>query len=167
MPMQSDEAIAAMSAEAPVQAVVFGMDGHSYALPIENVKEIQQVVGYTSVPGSGAALLGVVDLRGEVVPLVDLRALVGVPTAALRLDSPLVFAVVSGRLVALLVDEVEDVTAFSAAEIQPPSKLYPLADRLRGIVHRDSGLLFVLDPDRLVPDETVAPAASFTEGGAR
>lgn len=168
MSTQRDAAGAVALEDAPpVQVVVFGMAGQSYALPIEAVKEIQQIVGYTPVPGSGAALLGVVDLRGEVVPLVDLRALVGLPGAPLRLDSPLVFAVVSQRLVALLVDDVEDVTTFSAAELQPPSKLYPLSDRLHGIVHKERGLLFVLDPDRLVPEETVAAAEVFVEGGAQ
>jgi len=161
----TDDAIAPEDAS-PVQAVIFGMAGQSYALPIEAVKEIQQVVGYMPVPGSGAALLGVVDLRGEVVPLVDLRKLVGLPDAPLRLDSPLIFAFVGGRLVALLVDDVEDVATFDSASLQPPSTLYPLSDRLHGIVHMDHGLIFVLDPERLVPDETVAPAEVFVASDA-
>jgi len=68
-----------------------------------------------------------------------------------------------GRLVALIVDEVEDVVSVPPGCIQEPSKLYALADRMIGVCRLDVGLVLLLDADRLVPDETLAPVDALAE----
>ncbi len=149
------------------QAVVFRLDEQRYALPIASVQEIQQIVEFTPVPGGSAALVGMIDLRGGVVPAIDVRALVGMPVRDYALDTPMIFLHAHHRLVALLVDAVEDVIDLPEGCMQPPSNLYALAERMLGICKVDAGLVVVLDPDRLVPDAALASVDLFVEEGAR
>lgn len=139
------------------QVVVFRLAEQLYALPIESVQEIQQIVEFTPVPDGSAALVGMIDLRGGVVPAIDLRALLGMPRREYALDTPMIFFRTHGRLVTLLVDEVEDVVHLPEDCMQPPSNLYALADRMIGICKLDTGLVVVLDPEKIVPDSTLAP----------
>jgi len=147
------------------QVVVFLMDGQQYALPIEAVQEIQQVVDYTPVPGSVPALLGMIDLRGTVVPLIDLRLLLGLNAAPLHLDTPLIFGLAGGLLVAYVVDGVEDVADLSGQSLQAPSALHALSNRLTGVGRLGDGLLFVLDHHRLIPVDTLTSLGRIAEGG--
>jgi len=156
-----------VSVAALTQVIVFVMDGQHYALPIEAVQEIQQIVDYTRARGTDPALLGMVDLRGMVVPLIDLRMLLGLNVAPYHLDTPLIFAFIRDRLVALIVDEVEDVIDLTGQELQAPSNLYALADRLTGVVRMGDALLFVLDPYRLVSAETLAEGTKSKKGAAK
>lgn len=149
------------------QVIVFMVDRQRYALPIEAVQEIQQIVEYTSVSGTAAALVGMIDLRGTVVPLIDLRLLLAMPAAPYRLDTPLVFAHVGGRLVAYLVDEVDDVVDLTGIPLQAPSRLYTISERLIGVARLNNGLLFVLDSQRLVPEDALASVDDLVQGWER
>lgn len=144
--------------------VVFRLDEQLYALPIESVQEIQQIVELTPVPDSAPALVGMIDVRGRVVPAVDMRALVGLEVGQYQLDTPMILCRTHGRLVALIVDEVDDVLSLPEGCMQAPSKLYALADRMIGICRLEIGLIVVLDPDRLVPDIALS-ALDAEEGG--
>lgn len=145
--------------------VVFFLEGQRYALPITRVQEIQQIVAYTEVPDESGVALGMVNMRGIVVPLVDMRTLLGLPPAKLALDTPMVICRVTGQLVALVVDEVEDVTAMPEGCLQRPSKMHALADKLLGVCRMEAELIFLLDLDRLISVDGLMPVAPA--GGGR
>ncbi len=145
--------------------VVFYLEGQRYAFPIDRVQEIQQIVAYTGVPDPSGVVLGMVTLRGSVVPLLDLRSLVGLPRRDFTLETPMIICRHSGSLVAIVVDEVEDVSALPPGSLQAPSKLHSLADRMLGVCRTEGGLVFLLDLARLLPAEFVAAASPGTEGG--
>lgn len=143
--------------------VVFGMEGQRYALPIEVVQEIQQIVAVSELPSEHGAVVGVINLRGQVVPAIDLRALVGMPARDYTLQTPMIFTRTPRGLVAMIVDDVEDVLEVPADCVQEPTGVYALADRLLGVCMLDTGLVFVFDVDALLPsseDSGVARAAS-------
>jgi purine-binding chemotaxis protein CheW len=136
----------------PERIVVFGMQGQRYGLPIETVQEIQQIVEISGLPEASPAVIGVVNLRGSVVPVVDMRLLVGLPAVDYGLQTPMIFALTSKGVVALVVDEVEDVLEVPAGSAQAPSRMYALSEMLSCVVRLESGIVFVFDIDRLVPD---------------
>lgn len=133
------------------RVVVFSLDGQRYALPIESVQEIQQVVEFVPVPDAHPALLGMVDVRGIVTPAVDLGVLLGLSRRAIRLETPMLLFLCEGHLVAAVVDEVDDVFEVPPASLQAPSELYSLKDKMIGVCKIGDELVIVLDPDRLVP----------------
>ena len=135
--------------------VVFSMEGQRYGLPIAVVQEIQQIVALSEIPDHQAAVVGVINVRGQVVPAVDLRLLVGMPAKEYGLQTPMLFVRTAKGLVALIVDEVEDVIEVPPDSSQAPSHMYTLADKLLSVVRLDTDLVFVFDIDRLVPADVV------------
>lgn len=145
------------------QAVTFKLEGQLYGLPIGVVQEIQQLVEFTPLPDASAALVGLIDLRGFVVPAIDLRSLIGLPPLEYTLETPMVFCRVRGHVVCLVVDRVEDVVDLPPDGLQPPTSLYSMADRMLGMVRIPQGLVLMLDIERLVPEAALAAAdASMT-----
>src|SRR5512145_2957574 len=102
---------------APRRFLTFRLDGSLYALPSENVLEVIHVPAVARVPHSPAALLGVANLRGSVLPLVDLRALLGWPRdSAASATKAVVFD--AGQQLALAVDSVDSLVAVAEGAIE-------------------------------------------------
>lgn len=165
MPAKKTRTPAGARAAAPVECaariVVFLMEGQRYGLPIEAVQEIQQIVEISSLPEASPAVVGVINLRGAVVPVVDMRLLVGLPAREYDLQTPMIFVHTAKDVVALVVDEVEDVFDVPAGSAQAPSSMYALSEFLRCVVRRETGIVFVFDIDRLVPDVPASAAGGM------
>lgn len=146
------------------QAVTFRLDGQLYGFPIEVVQEIQQLVEFSPLPDAAPAQLGLIDVRGIVVPAIDLRVLIGLQPRPFSLETPMIFCRVRGQVVCVVVDEVEDVIDLPETGLQPPSGLYSLAGSLLGTCRLPQGLVLLLDIERLVPDVALA-AAEASAGG--
>jgi purine-binding chemotaxis protein CheW len=136
---------------APERLVVFLVESQRYALPIEVVQEIQQIVALSEIPDDSGSVVGVINLRGAVVPAMDIRRLLGLPSRDYGLQTPMVFTRTPRGLVALIVDEVADVVEVPQGCMQQASAGYDLADKLLGVCHLDESLVFVFDIERLVP----------------
>lgn len=154
---------AAPRIEDPARVLTFRLDEQLYGLPIDSVQEIQQLVELMPLPDAAPALVGMLDVRGLVVPAIDLRTLVGIVRREYTLETPMVFCRAHGRVVCLIVDVVEDVVEVPPGSIQPPSNLYGLADRMLGVCHLEQGLVMILDPERLIPDAALHVVDAVTE----
>lgn len=122
----------------------------AYALAIGAVKEIINPSPLTELPHAPPAVTGVIDHRGEVVPIVDLRVRFGLPPAFPPRRTKWILIDVEGRSVGLVVDRVTDVFGASGTEIRPVPALGE-GDEARGIVGvttHDGVLTFVLDVRR-------------------
>jgi purine-binding chemotaxis protein CheW len=138
------------SGEILERIVAFFLGGQRYALPIERVREIQQIVAFSEVPAGGSAVVGMVNLRGQVIPAVDLRRLVGLEPREYSLETPMIIADVHGEPVALVVDEVQDVFELPADCMQDAPALHGLSSKMIGVARLDDGLVYVLDIERLI-----------------
>ena len=132
------------------QIVAFFLGGQRYALPIERVQEIQQIVAFSAVPESRQSVVGMVNLRGEVIPAVDVRRLVGLPPQEYCLETPMIICRHNGQLVALLVDEVQDVLGLPVGCVQEAPALNALSSKMIGVARLDDGLAYLLDLDKLL-----------------
>lgn len=132
------------------RVVGFMLAGQRYALPIERVREIQQIVALSEVPGEANGVIGMVNLRGHVIPAVDMRRLVGLDIQEYTLQTPMVITEIHGELIALLVDEVLDVFELSDDSLQEAPALHQLSGSMVGVARLADGLVYILDPDRLV-----------------
>lgn len=142
--------------------VAFRIAGELYGFPLEVVQEIQQLAQLRPLPDDGPASVGLIELRGRVVPVFDLRALLGLEQAPYCLETPMLFCHLHEDLVCLIVDGVEDVVEVPSGAVQPPAAAYALADRMLGTVRLQEGVLVLLDIDRVVP----AAAAEMEEGAS-
>ncbi len=119
----------------------------AYAVPIASVREIVNPVPLSELPHAPAAIAGVADHRGEIVPIIDLRMRFGLAPFSDPRKSKWILIEVEGRGVGLAVDRVTEVFGKGGLEIKPPPTL-GTGDDLRGIAGvttHDGSLIFVLE----------------------
>lgn len=132
------------------RAVAFFLAGQRYAVPIDRVNEIQQIVAFSDVPSGGSAVVGMVNLRGTVIPAIDLRRLVRLEPRAYTLETPMIITWTHGQTVALIVDEVQDVLELPEGCMQAAPQLHALSSKMIGVCRMDDGLIYLLDVDLLL-----------------
>ncbi|MDP2234144.1 MAG: chemotaxis protein CheW [Actinomycetota bacterium] len=151
MPEDAAELADTAGAEIAIeQMVAFHLGGQRYALPIGSVQEIQQIVALSEAHGGSDAVIGMINLRGSVIPAIDMRALLGLPHLEYRLDTPMIICRLGTGFVALVVDEVEDVLDVPVGGLSAPPKLHALGDRMIGVCHLDTELVFLLSIEKLI-----------------
>ena len=137
--------------------VIFRLGGEGYALEVMRVQEVLDVGALTQVPGGPKSLRGVLNLRGHVVPVYDLRVPFDLPTdgkASGRAPSVLMVESNLGheiQVTGLLVDRVSDVLEFTPEEVQPAPQLGlgKATPFVRGLIRHQDNFLLVLDVDRV------------------
>jgi purine-binding chemotaxis protein CheW len=138
----------------------------AYAVPIASVREIVNPVPLADLPHAPAAVAGVADHRGEIVPIIDLRVRFGLAPSSDPRKSKWILLEVEGRGVGLAVDRVTEVFGKGASEIKPAPTL-GAGDELRGIsgvTSHDGALTFVLEVSqfdvltRNIPSESLSPS---------
>jgi purine-binding chemotaxis protein CheW len=149
------------------QFVTLGIEQEVFGVPVESVLEILDMRPIFRVPEAPRYLLGLIDLRGRSVPVLDLRTKLGLPAiAATETTRILVLEVeVAGRalVLGLVADRVFEVLAFSAADIEPAPDIGVRwrSDYIRGVGHRDSRFVIIFDLSRLfATEEAIAIAAA-------
>ncbi len=141
----------AVSATEGPEAMVFVLGAERYAVETRLVLEILRLVDLTPVPGLPDYVMGVINLRGEVLAVVDLRCFLGLPAAGLT-DLSRVLVLGSERAeFGVLADEVSGMARVRAEELRPPPTTVGGPGRacLRGIA---ADALIVLDGDALLRD---------------
>ena len=134
------------------EVLVFTLDDEEYGVDILKVVEIRSFEGVTPIPGAPAYVKGMLNLRGRVVPIVDLRIRFG--RAHPRYDELTVVVVlhVGRRTVGMVVDGVSDVMELHAGEIQPAPDMGSLLAEsfLLEVATRDSRMVLLVDIDKLL-----------------
>ena len=136
--------------------LTFRLGGEEYAIDILQVQEIRAQENVTRIASAPAFIKGVINLRGIIVPLVDLRVKFGFPDAAV---APVVIILsIAGQVIGVVVDAVSDVVALTAEEIkETPDFGGAIAEGfIRGIAPRDDRMLIVFDIARLMMSDDFA-----------
>lgn len=143
------------AAQPPV--VVFTLDDQRYALPLANVKRSIRVVAITPLPEAPPIVLGIIDLGGVVIPVIDIRKRFGHPSRDIRLSDHLIIATTKKRTLALLVDEAKGVVDISPENYAPAEKILPGIKLVDGTISLMDGLVLIHDLERLLSlDEEMA-----------
>ena len=151
------------------QYLTFAVCGDEYALPILRVKEIIAFDGVARVPRTPVFIRGVINLRGSVVPVVDLAVKLGLPESVVTKRSCVVVVEMmfecERTVMGLLADAVSQVLDLPAAEIEPPP---PFGTRIRvecllGMGRAGKKFVLLLDIDRLLSTDDVVAAQAAVE----
>jgi purine-binding chemotaxis protein CheW len=134
-----------------VQLACFRVGAEMYALDIMRIKEIIRPQKLTVVPKAPAFIEGVINLRGTVLPVIDLRRRFDQPVVTDR-KTRVIIAAVQGRIIGLLVDEVAEVNRYTRQEIQPPPQYLRGggSEFSLGVCRRGDDLVMVLDLEMLL-----------------
>ena len=135
--------------------VVFRIDDATYVLPAARVLQMESFTSATRVPGAAAHVAGLMQLRGKVVPVVDLRALFGLPPIERGIDARVIVVHQRSRQVGLLVDEAREVIELDPEAFTPPPEIVALQSHrfVSAVAQREARLFMLLDCDRVIGEE--------------
>lgn len=150
--------------------VAFRLDKQTYALPIEPIAQIIEMVAITPIPQLDDVVAGVINVHGEAVAVVKLRRHFGLSDAPLQLNTPILLTRIGGQTIGLIVDEVTDVFNLPPDQIVQLGEILPEelgnAPIFRGLTYVADDAVLMLDPDQLFrPDQLaiLAQAASLLQ----
>jgi purine-binding chemotaxis protein CheW len=132
-----------------VQWLTFRLYGGEYALTVGDVVEVLSMVALAHMPEAQPWLAGMLNLRGRVVPVIDLRLRLDLPARPIGLDTPVVVAQWADRLVGLIVDEVTEVLTLAADALSAPDELAGAAHPVLAVARTAERLILLLDLQRL------------------
>jgi len=135
-----------------LQLVTFNLDNEEYAVAILKVQEIIRMKEITRVPNSPAEVEGVINLRGKVIPVVDLRKKFGLAGKENDEQSRIMIMDIQGITMGLVVDSVSEVLRIPSSTVEPtpPMASNISAEFIKGIAKLEDRLIILLDMDRLL-----------------
>jgi purine-binding chemotaxis protein CheW len=138
--------------ESEEQVVVFELAGESYGVEIGHVQEIIRPPSITAVPRAPRYVEGVINLRGRVIPVINLRTRFGLPEADTSRTARIVVLEIDGHTIGAAVDAVSEVLRIPQSVVEPPGATLtgPETAHLRGIAKLDERLVILLDLSRIL-----------------
>ncbi|MDW7672994.1 MAG: chemotaxis protein CheW [Bacillota bacterium] len=122
-----------------------------FGVPITQVQEIIRLTTPTKIPNAPNFMEGIINLRGKVVPVIDLKKRFNVPVAKYNEDTRIIVVEISGQTVGIVVDAVSEVLRLAEEAIEPPPSFIAgiAADYLTGVGKISERLLILLDLDKI------------------
>lgn len=135
-----------------IQFATFHVENLLLGLSIDTIQEINRQHDVTGVPHSPDSVSGVINLRGEVVTVVDLRTLLGLKKQTTIQDSRCIIIHLQDELIGLLVDRIADTLTIPADEVEPtPSNVDGIEGRFfKGVHTLETGVVVLLDVEQLL-----------------
>jgi purine-binding chemotaxis protein CheW len=148
-----------------VQLAVFRVGEQTYALDIMRIKEVINPLPITPVPKAPATLEGVIELRKQILPVVDLRKRFDRPPTPTTSASKIILVKLEQGIVGLMVDGVREVVRLPREEIRPAPSLgaQPDAAFFTGVCRLGDDIVMVLDIDRVLSSEERISLAGLEE----
>lgn len=134
------------------QLVIFALAKEAYGVDISAVHEIIRMQAITKVPRAPDFVEGVINLRGKVIPVVDMRKRFGLTVSQQTKDSRIVVVDISNQEVGMVVDAVTEVLRIPAESVEPPSSVITTSDSayLLGIAKLEDRLIILLDLEQIL-----------------
>jgi purine-binding chemotaxis protein CheW len=143
---------------------VFSIDEHRYALPTEDVETITRAAALTPLPKAPDIVLGILDLHGEVIPVVNIRRRFRLPERDIRPEDLFIVARAGSLKVALVVDEAHGVIEPEKDPV-PPENVMAGLDYVAGVTRTEDGLVLIHDLDTFLSLEEENSLSQALEQG--
>jgi len=132
------------------QLVVLTLDEQRYALHLSAVERIVRVVEVTPLPKAPEIVLGVVNVQGQITPVINIRKRFRLPEREMNLSDQLIIAHTSRRTVALVADAVSGVIERSEQEVIAAEKVLPGIEYVEGVVKLEDGMILIHDLNKFL-----------------
>jgi purine-binding chemotaxis protein CheW len=154
------------AAEATEHLATFYLDREEYGVDVRQVQEIRRMSEITGVPRAPDFVRGVINLRGRILPVLDLKRKLGLGEVEASRATRIVVVRVKERLLGLLVDGASQVLKVEVSRIEPPPEevLERGGDYIRGVAKLEDRLIILVDLERLLAHELRAAGARAAEG---
>lgn len=148
------------------ELLTFTLGAENYAIDILKVQEIRGYEAVTRIANTPDFIKGVVNLRGHIVPIIDLRVKLGLGEARYDASTVVIILNVLGRVIGVVVDGVSDVINLPPDAVRPAPEFGALLDTeyIEGLATLDGQLLIVVDIERLMGARDMALVSEATAG---
>jgi purine-binding chemotaxis protein CheW len=135
-----------------IQLVGFKLGNEDFGIDIGRVQEINMMMQLTKIPNSNRFVEGVVNLRGKIVPVINLRERLGLPKKEDDRRTKIIVSDIDNKLIGYIVDEVNEVLRISKGILEPTPELVTGvdADLIQGVAKLEGRLLILLNLDKLL-----------------
>ena len=130
--------------------LIFILDAQRYALPLPDVDRVVRMATVTPLPKAPGIVLGVINIQGRVIPIINMRQRFCLPDKEIALTDQLIVAHTRRRSVALVADAVQDVAGYPAQSIVPAEHIVPGAEYVQGVIKLEDGLVLIHDLDKFL-----------------
>lgn len=130
-----------------LQLMVFSLDERLYALHLSRVERTARMVEITPLPKAPEIVLGVINVHGRIMPVLDIRKRFRLPEQETCLSSQLIIARTKRRPVALVADMVNEVVTLPGEEMVEPASILPHLEYVEGVALLEGGMVFIHDLD--------------------
>ena len=131
--------------------VTFRIGEEVYGIPVNQTKEVLRVTEIAPVPGAPAYVLGIINLRGNVVTVVDMRTRLGMPYQEPTDLTRIIILEASDQVAGILVDSIREVVQLDKSAVEPaPNTGSDADDIINGVAHHNDQLLIMLDAYRML-----------------
>jgi len=139
-------------AEEVLQLVTFILENEEYAVDIMKVKEINRMTEITRIPNSAHYVEGVINLRGKVIPVINLRKMIGLTYKEDYRNSTIIIMDIRGATTGFIVDSVSEVLRIPSSSVDPPPVIESdkRHDFIKGISKLDNRLIILVDMEKLI-----------------
>jgi purine-binding chemotaxis protein CheW len=140
-----------------LEYLAFTLGAEEYGVDIQKVQELRGYEAVTRIANAPAYIKGVINLRGAIVPIVDMRIKLGVPDPAYDQFTVVVILTIGASVMGMVVDSVSDVTTLAPEQIKPAPELGAAveASYLLGIGTLEGRMLILVDIERMMSDDDV------------
>ena len=144
------------------QYLTFTLDGEQYALSVHKVREVLEYTKVTKIPKTAAYMKGVINLRGQGVPVIDLRSKFGLPVKENTKDTSIIVMEVEGNdggvVLGALADSVQEVIELEPSQIEPPPRFGTrlATEFILGMGKKDDRFIIILDIDKIFNSDEVS-----------
>jgi len=133
--------------------VIFSLDEPRYALPLSLVERVVRIVEITPLPKAPDIVMGVINMHGQVIPVINVRRRFRLSEREIRLEDQLIIAKTVKRMVALVADSVSGVRRLEERELGISKQELPYAGYIEGVVKLEEGLFLICDLDQFLSIE--------------
>lgn len=130
--------------------VVFKLDEQQFALYLSAVKRIAHAVEVTPLPKAPDIVMGVINVQGQIVPVVNIRKRFRFPERQMELSDYFIIGRTSERLVAILVDDIGEIVEISEQKVVNPGQILPGIDYIEGAVKLEGNIVLIHDLTRFL-----------------
>lgn len=134
--------------------IIFSINNHNFGIAIDKTKEIIGIQTINPIPNTASYILGVINLRGKVVPVVGVRRKFGIDEKEFDRDTCIIILDISDKSIGLVVDSVSDLIKIKKNELQSPAEISN-ASFIKAVANTKIGMITILDVDEIIGSDEI------------
>jgi purine-binding chemotaxis protein CheW len=140
-----------------LQYVSFTLGNESYAIDIMKIREVREWEETTKLPDSPNYMIGALDIRGNIVPVIDLKQRLGFSANEIDPTKAVIVLKLGEKRIGLLVDTVADIDEANHSDVKPAPNMDGgiKRDYINGVISNEKGMLIILEAEKLFSDEMI------------